>query len=81
MKDKNIEQLFNLAGYNKKTDDIDSVISDLEERIDYVFAKEKEAREARSALFGPRPKRFIVSDEEFLERYPVREKDLSVYHQ
>ena len=30
MEDKNIEQLFNLAGYNKKTDDIDSVISDLE---------------------------------------------------
>ena len=52
MEDKNIEQLFNIAGYNKNTDDIDAVISDLEERIDYVFAKEKEAKEAKSAASG-----------------------------
>jgi len=38
MKDKNIEQLFNIAGYYKNTDDIDTVISDLEERIDYVLS-------------------------------------------
>ncbi len=79
MKDKNIEQLFNIAGYYKNTDDIDTVISDLEERIDYVFAKEKEAKEARSAASGKKiNKPFIVSDKEFLERYPIREKNLPI---
>ena len=78
MKDKNIEQLFNIAGYYKNTDDIDTVISDLEERIDYVFAKEKEAKESKSALPPYKSKPFIVSDKEFLERYPIREKNLPI---